>query len=289
MSDGGRATIALVTDGTEIVRVPASGFRSDVGQVHPALGPDRGFAGEPRMSPGRRLVCAWGEGAGIISALLGCTWFDNPPYEPFGNVSGASPLFGGVRVTGWTLDREVTDPVTARFYVNGRFGGDRLADQPRPDVAGVYPAYGPNHGFAASLGTGPGRHTVCVNGVNVGAGSTEGFLGCVVAAAQTGPPIGNFEQLTAGPGSATVSGWTFDPDDTRATSVHVYVDGAYAGSFPASNARPDLAGPYPFMGTDHGFRATVGGLAPGRHTVCVYAINVGPAAGNPLLGCSALG
>jgi hypothetical protein len=153
----------------------------------------------------------------------------------------------------------------------------------------VFPAYGPNHGFSASLNTGPGHQTVCVNGLNVGAGSSEGFLRCVAADAKTGPPIGNLDQLEVASGSITASGWTFDPDTTSPTSVHLYIDGRFSGAFPASGERPDLAGPYPFMGTAHGFRATVATSTVGSHTVCAYAINAGPPAANPLLGCRSFG
>lgn len=289
VTNGDTATVALVTDGTQVSRVLADQPRPDVGTVYPALGPNRGFSGVTGMAVGLHLVCVWGERADLQSKLMGCQWFDNPPDEPIGNVELASPLYGGLQVSGWTLDRNSAASIAARFYVDQGYGGDGAADQSRPDVASVYPAYGPDHGFSTSLNTGPGTHNVCVNGLNVGPGSPEGFIRCVAAPTITGPPIGNFDLLQVGSGSVTVNGWTFDPDFTRSISVHVYIDGAFSGAFPAAASRPDLAAPFPFMGTAHGFDATVGTSTVGRHTVCVYAINDGPPVGNPLLGCRSFG
>lgn len=288
-SDGGAATVALVTDGPQIVRVPATDFRGDVGAVYPLLGPARGFRGQPALSPGRRLVCAWAERPELMSTLIGCRWVDELRAEPVGNVESAEGTYGGVRVAGWMLDRHTPDPITARFYLDGRHGGDVRADRSRPDVGRAYSGYGSAHGFSAHLAAGPGLHSICVNGINVGPGTSEGHLRCVYATPITGAPIGNFEQLSIGPSAITVRGWTLDPDATAPISVHVYVDGYNAGAFPASGARPDLTGPYPLMGSAHGFEATVGMATGGRHTVCVYAINVGPPAANPLLNCSTYG
>lgn len=289
VSNGDTATVALVTDGSEVVRVLADQPRPDVGSVYPALGPNRGFSGISGMTVGRHLVCVWGERAKLQSKLMGCRWFDNPPDEPFGNVDAASPQYGGLQISGWTIDRNTAASISARFYVDQGYGGDRTADRSRPDVASVYPAYGPDHGFSASLNTGPGNHNVCVNGLNAGPGSPEGFIRCVTASTITGPPIGNVDSLQVGTGSVTVQGWTFDPDVTRPISVHIYIDGAFGGAFTAAVSRPDLEGPFPFMGTAHGFKATVGASTAGRHTVCVYAINDGPPDVNPPLGCRSFG
>jgi hypothetical protein len=285
VSSGGVATIALVTDGGDVVRSPADQFRPDVGAVYPELGPYRGFSGLRGMTVGRHLVCAWAESPGLESALLGCRLFDNPPNEPIGHVDSVAPTYGGVRVSGWMLDRHSSDPITTRIYVDGRYGGDWRADRDRPDIAAVFPAYGPSHGFVVDVPAAPGQHTLCVNGLNVGPGPSEGHVGCVQGSPITGLPIGQLDGIGVAPGSISVSGWTFDPDTTDPINVHVYVDGAYRGAFPANVDRPDLRPHFPLMGAAHGFEATVGGVGLGRHTVCVYAISAGPPGDNPLLGC----
>lgn len=57
--------------------------------------------------------------------------------------------------------------------------GRRRRDRRRPDVALIYRAYGPNHGFAAAVpavGTGP--HTVCVYAITTGGGTGNTLVGC---------------------------------------------------------------------------------------------------------------
>lgn len=295
VSNGGVATVALVTDGSTIVRVQADQARPDVGAAFPLLGVSHGFSGLPSMGPGVHTVCAWAEAAGLQSALLGCRSINNPRSEPIGNVEGAGSLYGGVEVSGWVLDRNTADPVTARSYLDGGFGTDVRADLSRPDVRAVFPAYGDRHGFVMRLPTGPGLHSVCVNGLNVGPGSSEGHLGCVYAQPRTGAPIGNFELIQPGSGQVRVVGWALDPDTHGPVAVHVYVDGTYGAggvfgaALTADAQRPDLSGPFPLMGAAHGFDGGVGTSTVGAHSVCVYAINAGPPAPNPLLGCKAFG
>ena len=288
-SNGDAATAAVTVDGLEPVRVTATANRPDVAAAYPGVGPLHGFSAPLSMPVGVHSVCLWGERQGLLSRLLACQSFNNPPNEPIGNVDAVSPLYGGLRLAGWAIDRNTTNSINTRFYVDGWWAGDPSAPVNRPDVANVYPAYGPNHGFDVSVNTGPGHHWVCVNGINVGAGSGERPLGCAVSSTNTGPPIGQFDALTVGPGTVKVEGWTFDPDTTAPIAVHVYADGSFLGAFAANGSRPDLAAPFPFMGTQHGYASTVGMSTVGHHTVCVYAINAGPPDQNPLLGCRTFG
>jgi hypothetical protein len=52
----------------------------------------------------------------------------------------------------------------------------------------------------------------------------------------------------------------------------------------ADTSRPDVAALHPAHGPAHGFDTTLD-VAPGPHTVCAYAVNVGAGSGNPRLGC----
>jgi hypothetical protein len=66
--------------------------------------------------------------------------------------------------------------------------------------------------------------------------------------------------------------------------VHIYVDGAVVAGLTANQHRPDVGAAYPGSGDYHGFSDIVAnGIAAGDHTVCTYAINVGPGDTNPLL------
>ena len=99
-----------------------------------------------------------------------------------------------------------------------------------------------------------------------------------------GNPFGSFDGAQRVPGGVTVSGWAIDPDTTAPLAMHVYVDGARAGTLTADSARGDVGGAYPGWGGAHGFSGTVP-AGPGDHQVCVYAINSGGGSANPMFGC----
>jgi subtilisin family serine protease len=97
-------------------------------------------------------------------------------------------------------------------------------------------------------------------------------------------PIGWVDAVSSVPGGLRVSGWALDGDTVVPTTVHAYVDGAFAATLPASSNRPDVALAYPGWGPAHGFDVVLPAAA-GSHTVCVYGIDVGPVAPNSLIGC----
>ena len=60
-----------------------------------------------------------------------------------------------------------------------------------------------------------------------------------------------------------MQGWAIDPDTTAPLTVHVYVDGVWAGQSTAGVARPDVGNAYPGFGSGHGFDVTLpGGPVP---------------------------
>jgi uncharacterized protein YkwD len=100
-------------------------------------------------------------------------------------------------------------------------------------------------------------------------------------------PTGSFDGVSqTGEGTATASGWAFDPDTTATIDVHVYVNGRWGGSTRASSSRPDVGRVFPQYGPDRGWTIQLGGLPAGTHQVCAYAINApGTSGSNPLLAC----
>ena len=132
-----------------------------------------------------------------------------------------------------------------------------------------------------TVAVGAGTHQVCVYAINVGPAAANPPLGCrtVVGHAhrqlRVGDRTGNAVRLT---------GWALDPD--TANPVTCTCTSTAVGRRlrrvrqPRRHRRPRSPA------TDR----TTGSTPPspsrsGRHQVCVYAINVGPAAANPLLGC----
>ena len=194
------------------------------------------------------------------------------PSGPFGAVDAVTAVPGGFEVSGWTADPDTADPINIQISVEGTSKTVR-ADANRPDVGAAYPAQGPNHGYSVLVPVAKtGSNTVCVTGINVGAGG-DNRLGCMTVTAMAGSPIGNLEAAVSAAGGITVAGWALDPDSTQSIDVHVYVDGV-GTIVPANLRRDDIANGYPPYGNAHGFSRTIP-ASPGNRQVCVYAINVG--------------
>ena len=200
-----------------------------------------------------------------------------------GSLESVTVVPGGVRVSGWALDADTSDPIDVEVLVGGSVVATVYASGLRGDIAQAFPGHGPRHGFDATVAASGGRREVCVRAVHRGpdAGSRT-TLGCRTVVL-SGSAEGNLEVVgPAGPGKVRVAGWAHDPDTTGPVDVHVYVDGVGRANVRADRPRPDVAAALG-IGPNHGFDLVldVGG---GTHEVCVHAINVG-AGDNRLLGC----
>jgi hypothetical protein len=204
--------------------------------------------------------------------------------NPFGSLDRAWSGGGAARVAGWAIDPDTSASISVRTFVDGSPQLVAPAANARPDVGAAFPASGSNHGYDATVtGLSPGSHQVCVSALDVGPGA-DTQLGCQSVSEPTGAPFGSLDQVVPGDNQLTVAGWAADPDTIDPIPVHVYVDGVGAATT-ASLPRPDVGAAMPAYGDDHGYSATIGGLTPGSHTACTYAINAGPSAGNTTLGC----
>jgi hypothetical protein len=192
---------------------------------------------------------------------------------------------GRARVTGWAIDPDTSDPVDVHLYVDGQGAGAVRADASRPDVGAAIPGYGNGHGFDTTISVGAGTHEVCAFAINVGPyGDANAVLGCRSVTVD-GNPKGNLEAVTAGTGGVRVQGWALDPDTVGPVEVHVYLDGAWAGTHAARSPRADVGAIYPRLGADHGFDIAFQ-TTGGTHQVCAFAINAGPNGNaNAFLGC----
>ena len=205
-----------------------------------------------------------------------------PPTNPFGSLDTALGGPGRIMVAGWAVDPDSSSPIGVDVYVDDQGFNLGPAALFRSDVVPF--GAGPLHGYNATLGgIAPGVHSVCAYGTNVGPGANN-QLGCRTVVIPSGPPFGSLDGVSAGPGSVSVAGWAIDPDTASPIQVHVYVDGQGFNLGPVSVARADVGSAYPGFGPNHGYYATLGGIAPGVHNVCAYGINVGPGANNQL-GC----
>ena len=129
-------------------------------------------------APGTRTACAYGinVASGTTNSLLGCRTVVVPDTSPFGSLDAVTGAPGGVRVKGWAIDPDTTSPIQVHVFVDG-VSSTILADKSRPDVGAAFPSAGSNHGYAATIGTAPGNHSVCAWALNVGGGGNR-LLGC---------------------------------------------------------------------------------------------------------------
>jgi hypothetical protein len=149
-------------DGRLTASVITNVARPDVSNVYPYSIRTQGFDFRVAADSGQRLVCVYAVDLQTGKAtLLGLNVMDVLPYGGAVDVLTASN--GRIVAGGWAMDSRVgTGSVYVRITVDGRTVADVRANRDRPDVAAVYPAAGPAHGFSAGVNVPPGRHEVCV-------------------------------------------------------------------------------------------------------------------------------
>jgi hypothetical protein len=253
----------------------------------PAAGPAAGFTITVGPLVGSHRLCLFV--ADTVAAgnnvFNGCRNFAYR--EPFGSLDNVveTPT-GELRVTGWAMDESsAQSALQVHVYVNGR-GTAIAAGGSRPDIAKAFPGAGASHGFDATIPVTAGDNRVCAFAINVGVGGVNPLLGCRTVTVQYVAPDGVVDAFTpVGDGRLRVSGWAVDRSvPTAPVGVHFYVDGQYLRAVQATNSRPDIASAFPGAGSQHGF-SEIFDLTPGQHWVCVFAINLGSAGTNPLMGC----
>ncbi|MGK0740677.1 hypothetical protein ACSHWG_02165 [Leucobacter sp. Z1108] len=261
--------------------------REDIGRAYPLYGSSHGLVADIPVGVGTTPICLYAMDRQIsgASAFLGCKTVSTASGPPFGNVDSVQAVPGSVRFSGWMIDPDTTEPVTIHVYIDGRWGGEYRANLERRDVGRAYAGYGDSHGFDIDLTSriGAGSSTVCIYGINSGAGFNS-LITCRTIQLPGGMPFGNWESTSVEGESASLLGWMLDPDTVSPVALHAYVNGRWGGAYLADSQRPDVGRTYPGYGDAHGFKISVP-IPAGRSEICVYGINVGAGATNPLIGC----
>lgn len=89
-------------------------------------------------------------------------------------------------------------------------------------------------------------------------------------------PVGAYDIANGGENSVFVRGWAYDPDNVgQAVSIHVYIDGSYAGDLTADTFRSDVNNVYG-CGDYHGFAGNISYevTKPEEHSVEIYALDL---------------
>lgn len=255
--------------------------RADIGGAFPAFGSRHGLGAVIATGAGIHRVCVTAANVDIgRHTSLGCRDAVVPGGSPFGSLESVSGGADAVSVSGWAIDPDTRDPAYLWVTVDG-VGTHVYGGSERPDVGAAFPQYGSAHGFGASIAAAPGVRTVCVVAANTGSG-THQALGCRSVVVGAGSPVGNIEEASATTGAIRIAGWALDPDTVDPIYVWVTVDGV-GQHVRADGDRPDVGAAYPGRGSSHGFAATIT-AAPGTHSVCLTASNVG-AGVHSFLGC----
>jgi hypothetical protein len=278
----GSINVHIYAGTTPLVSVPANRPRPDLAGAVPGYGVNHGFDATVHLPAGSSVLNVY---AINVGPGQGNPHFSRPiPRLPFGHLDVAAPSVRGIRVRGWAIDPDTAGPIAIHVYVGSRLMGIGTADVPRADIAGLYPGWGPDHGFDFYVGgVVAGTHPVRVYAINAGGGGNP-LLGSAQVTVRSGQPFGSFDIASRVSGGVRVAGWAIDPDSSGPVEIHAYVDGRWAGSGSADRSRSDVGTRYPGYGPNHGFDFTVA-AAPGGHSVCVYAINQGAGGANPRLGC----
>ncbi|HET6209303.1 MAG TPA: hypothetical protein VFD94_02910, partial [Jatrophihabitans sp.] len=237
-----------------------------------AAGAGHGYSIALPVGEGSHTVCLYAINLGLgNNTRLGCQslLIRN---NPLGALESAGQVPAGVQVSGYALDLNTSTPITVWAFLDGHYVTRSVASISRPDLAARYPGAGIDHGYSMLLTPSAGSHRVCLWAINVGPG-TNVQLGCRTLTVQNNP-IGRMESAVQLPTGVQVTGWALDLNSLSPVTVTFTVDGHPAGSVSAAVPRPDLAGPYPNAGADHGF-APVLAVPAGHHLVCASATNLG--------------
>jgi hypothetical protein len=257
-----------------------------VGAAYPGYGDNHGFSATIPASPGAHRVCVYGidiAGTGGNRELT-CRTVTVLGHDPFGSSDVVRGGVGTVTVGGWVIDPDTSNPGQVHVYVDG-VGTAVAANGSRPDVGAVFPAYGPDHGYAATIAASPGSHQVCVYAINTAGPGNNGLLGCRTITVGDGAPIGVIDATGLGYGWVSVTGWALDPETSASIPVDVYVNGV-GTRVTADGIRGDV-GAFFGLGSAHGYSFARPAVGSGPQTICVYAIGVG-VGGNTTLGCRVL-
>jgi hypothetical protein len=224
---------------------------------------------------------------GLLSGALGGD-ADASVNRSAGRVVGSLELVAAtantVRLVGWAADPRSRVQLSVVVALEGRWHVSP-ANRSRPDVGRALPRSGPNHGFDLSLVASTGTHRLCV--AAGGAGRPLTMLGCRTITVAGNPPIGYVDDARAvAANTVRVTGWSLDPDTWVPVEVRAEVDGVPVVRERAMSRRDDIGALYPAYGPLHGFDLVVP-FPVGRHTVCIWAVDIGGGA-DRRLGCRTL-
>lgn len=123
--------------------------------------------------------------AGAIGADAWPTGLPTPD-DAFGHLEVAEVTRGtdgrpaSVRLSGWTIDGDTSDPLSVVVNLDGRPVTFSRADRQRSDVGAAYTRYGASHGFDVEVTVPPTSQIVCLDALGTASGDAATTLGCQI-------------------------------------------------------------------------------------------------------------
>ncbi len=172
----------LVTVDTNRRIVAANLARPDVQQATHAASPNHGFSTTIATVPGgTHQICAYALTlSGADQTALGCGTVV-VPQNPMGHLESVrSDGRGHYRLQGWAFDPDRNGgPGRVAGYVDA-YGLAANASGPRTDVQQAFGLANNQEGFDLTLTVPPGRHSLCLYGINTAGAGTNQRLQCQV-------------------------------------------------------------------------------------------------------------
>lgn len=187
-------------------------------------------------------------------------WFGPPTGNKYGSFDTATATYGGIHITGWSIDTQQNGTSYIWVNVDGQ-GAPQLVNSPLPWFDALFPGYGPNHGFDTIVAASPGTHEVCVSG-------TTALIRCKTVYVPQG--VGSFDTATAVIGGVSITGWSVSYANPDPTYIWVNVDGV-GGPYRADQSLSWINGYFPGVGSNHGFNLRIP-ASIGSHQICVYGV-----------------
>jgi hypothetical protein len=216
----------------------------------------------PPLSPGlhRVVVTAQDTTTGATTELgRGLLGTNHLPF-------GALDVANSGQVAGWAYDPdEGAAALPIQIAIDGQPVAVGAAGSPRPDLAPIMSTT--DHGFVLQMPAAePGIHTLTVSTFDPTTGETV-VLGTRKMTLNQAP-IGCLDVVRPG----LVAGWAFDADaGAEAIAARIDLDGRPLVTVSAGAARPDLQS---YIGSSaHGVMYALPQLAPGMHTINLYALD----------------
>lgn len=177
----GAIEVHVYVDGVGTNLGLASQQRSDVAAAYRGWGAAHGFGADiPVPNRGEHQICAYAINTSHGSTTsLGCRTVTTSSSAPIGALDQVSRTADDqLRVSGWAIDPDTTNPVDVHLYVGDQGYDLGPAFASRPDVGGAYPGYGNGHGFARTVPIPAGPTTVCAYALDQVGNDGTTRLGC---------------------------------------------------------------------------------------------------------------